>query len=157
LRTRLAAAVGRRQGLEHAIARAWRTRVAPAETGPATPEAGYEVEVAKRSESEAPDGSGVLVQFATARYRFDGAAWLALDRTKISQTELLIPAEFSAGLPVEQLAEAWVDYQAAMAAFNRDAWVRCSAERDADREARAEHADRLLRQRHASELLDEGD
>ncbi len=157
LGARLAAAVGRRQGLEHAIARAWRTRVAPAETGPATPEAGYEVEVAKRSETEAPDGSGVLVQFTTARYRFDGAAWLALDRTKISQAEILIPSEFSAGLPVEQLAEAWVDFQAAVATFNRDAWARNSAERDADRQARAEHADTLLRERHVSELLDEGD
>ena len=142
--------------LDRAVALAWRTHVAPAETGPAAPEAGWELEVAKRSETDAPDGTGVLVQFTTARYRFDGAAWLALERTKISQAELLIPAEFSAGLPVEQLAEAWVDYQSAVAAFNRDAWERCSAERDADREAREEHADRLLRQRHVSELLDEG-
>lgn len=156
LRARLAASVGRRQGLDRAVALAWRTHVAPAETGPAAPEAGWELEVAKRSETDAPDGTGVLVQFTTARYRFDGAAWLALERTKISQAELLIPAEFSAGLPVEQLAEAWVDYQSAVAAFNRDAWERCSAERDADREAREEHADRLLRQRHVSELLDEG-
>jgi hypothetical protein len=157
LRARLAASVGRRQRLERAVALAWRAHVDPAETGPAAPEAGWEVEVAKRRESEAPDGTGVLVQFTTARYRFDGAAWLALDRTKISQAELLIPAEFSAGLPVEQLAEAWVDYQAAVATFNRDAWERRSAERDADRQARAEHADTLLRQRHVSELLDEGD
>jgi len=157
LRARVAAVVGRRQRLDHAIAVAWRTRVASAETGPAAPEAGYEIEAAKRSETEAPDGTGVLVQFTTARYRFDGATWVALDRTKISQTKLLIPSEFSPGLPVEQLAEAWVDYQAAVATFNRDAWNRCSAERDADRQARADHADTLMRQRHVSELLDEGD
>jgi hypothetical protein len=157
LRARLAASLGRRQGLDRAAAHAWLARVDPGETGPVSPETGYEVEAATREEVDAPEGAGLLVRFATARYRFNGAGWAALDRTKLSQAALLVPAEFSAGLPVEQLAEAWGDYRAEVAAFNRSAWDALSSARDAERRAREERADALRRQRHTSELLDETD
>jgi len=55
--------------------------VDPGATGPVEPEAGFELEVAHRSEAEAPDRSCILVRFTTARRRFDGKSWSHTDAT----------------------------------------------------------------------------
>jgi hypothetical protein len=140
---------------ERARARAWRARVDPGTTGPVAPEEGFEIEVAKRGEVGAPDGTGIIVRFGTATYRFDNGRWAAADRTRIAQAELLVPPEFSAAIPIEQLAEAWGDYHAEVASFNERRWRDVAARRDAERTARQERAEMLLREQHVSEFLDE--
>ncbi len=155
LAVRLSTLAGREGPLARAAARAWLSHVEPGETGPPMPEDGYELEGAKRAEIEARDGSGILIRFSTETHRFAGTEWLGLEKTAIAHADLLVPAEFSAGLPIEQLVEAWGDYQAAVARFNRRAWEQQSAAREAEERARADREDALRQQRHVSELLKE--
>ena len=63
---------------------------------------------------------------------------------------------FSAGLAIEQIAEAWGDYQAAVAEFNAGAWDRESASRDAAAQAQADREDARRQQLHVAEMLDDG-
>ena len=87
------------------------SRVEPDDTGPIAPEEGYEIEVARRDELDAADGSGVIVRFRTARSRFVEGSWIDGASTDIASRDLLVPAEFPASLPAEQLVEAWVTFE----------------------------------------------
>ena len=144
--------LGRRKS---AANRAWLIRVDPGGTGPVSPEEGYELEAATRDEVATPDGSGMLVRFATCTHRFTGGDWAALGTTRIARGATHIPGEFSAGLAIEQLAEAWGDFRAAVDAFNRSAWAQESARRAAALAAGQEREDALRDQRNVADLLDE--
>jgi hypothetical protein len=139
-----------------ALAQAWMTRVRPDENGPIDPEDGYQLEVAKREEVEAADGSGLIVRFRTATAMFRFGRWVELESTRLAHSDVSVPAEFSAGLPVEQLLDAWGDYKAAVDAFNCRSWAAQSATRDAHRQADAARRDALREQRDVGKLLDEG-
>jgi hypothetical protein len=146
---------GRRRARDRRAVESWLRHVEPGETGPVDPEPGYELEVAVRDEVELTDGSGILVRFATAAHRFDGATWTRLGATRARSSALGRPAEFPASLPVEQLVEAWGDYREAVAAFNRAAWSSAGARREAERQARAVREAALREQRHTADLLPE--
>jgi hypothetical protein len=153
LAARISALLRRRSALDRAVA--WMERVDPGRTGPIEPEDGFELETAEREEAEAADGSGILVRFSTVTRRYAGGRWPALESTRLGRSSLLVPDEFSAGLPMEQLAEAWADYRAEVGELNRAAWDRGSARREAEREAREAREQTLAEQRRTSELLDE--
>jgi len=133
----------------------WLRLVAPDETGPIDPEDGYEVEVAHRQELVPVEGDGVLVGFSTATHRFAGDAWTRLETTHFPRTELLVPTEFHGSLPVEQLVEAWGDYQGAVRAFNERKWQAEAPAREHARQTEQAHADALHEQRHVVDLLEE--
>jgi hypothetical protein len=57
---------------------------------------------------------------------------------------------------MEQLAEAWADWQVAVEQFNREAWRRRSEAREAERRTREAREATLAEQRNVSELLDDG-
>jgi len=116
---------------------------------------GCELEVAHRSDAEAPDRSCILVRFTTARRRFDGKSWSHTDGTRIPHDELWLPAEFPASIPIEQLAEAWADYTAAVESFNRNSWRAEDERRAAEAQREAEREGALREQRRTSELLPE--
>lgn len=140
---------------ERALVETWMTRVEPDETGPIAPEEGYEIEVAHRDEIEAADGSGLLIRFRTATHRFTHGAWLPLETTRIGSRDLLVPPEHSAGLPAEQLVDAWLDYRTEVDELNRARWSSESGARESQRVAQAEQDDEVREQRDALELLDE--
>lgn len=133
----------------------WMRLVEPDETGPIEPDEGYEVEVAHRQELTPVEGDGVLVSFTTSTHRFAGDAWARLETTHFTRTELLVPTEFHGSLPVEQLVEAWGDYQAAVHAFNACKWDETGPARERARQAAQAHADALHEQRHVVDLLEE--
>jgi hypothetical protein len=133
----------------------WLSRVDPGETGPIAPEERYALEVARRDELEAADGSGLIVRFRTATCRFADGAWVDEASSDIAARDLLVPTEFGASLPAEQLAEAWGDFRAAVHESNRRAWSLESARRDRQRQADATRADAMREQRDAADLLDE--
>ncbi|HWX09547.1 MAG TPA: hypothetical protein VNY33_06185 [Gaiellaceae bacterium] len=151
LRARLAALARRGAAAD----RAWVSRVEPDETGPVSPEPRFELEVAKREEIEAADGSGIVIRFETLTHRFGETDWIPLETTKIGRGAVLVPTEFSAGLPIEQLAEAWGDFRGAVDAFNESEWAKQSQAREAARLAEQQRDDTLRHQRHVSDLLDE--
>ena len=146
--------VFRRRRDERVVA-SWLRHVEPGDTGPVDPEAGYELEVAVRDEVELTDGTGILVRFATAAHRFDGADWVRLAGTRATRSAIPNPTEFPASLPVEQLVEAWGDYQQAVAGFNRRAWAQLSERREAEQAALEAHEAALREQRHTADLLRE--
>ena len=113
--------LGRRPHREDAALKSWLAHVEPGVTGPSAPQAGFELEVAQRDEVEAPNRSGVVVRFTTARHRFDGESWRRTSGT-VAYDDLWLPAEFPASLPSDQLAEAWADYTAAVESINRRTW-----------------------------------
>jgi hypothetical protein len=156
LHARLQALLGRRSPLERALALTWMRRVDPDRTGPISPENGFELERAWRTELAASDGSGFIVRFSTVTRRFVDGRWPALDSSRIGRSDLLVPTEFSAGLPIEQLAAAWADYRAEVDAFNAAAWARESAAREAARAAREERERTVAEQHDVAELLDDG-
>jgi hypothetical protein len=147
--------IGGRGTRERARVETWMRRVEPDVTGPVPPEDGYELEVARRDEVEAADGSGIVIRFSTATHRFAEGAWAPLETTRIGSRDLLIPAEHSAGLAPEVLMDAWVDFRGAVDAVNEGRWSREAAAREAGRVAQAEHDELLREQRKVSELLDE--
>jgi hypothetical protein len=156
IRARLAARIGLSTALDKASSREWLALVEPDETGPISPEPGYETEVAKRDEAPAADGSSnIVIRFSTATHRFSERAWQRLETTRIGSTDLLVPPEFSAGLPIEQLAEAWADYGASVDAFNARVWEQQAQSREAARQAQQAEEDALREQRHVTELLRE--
>jgi hypothetical protein len=142
-------------GRDERLVESWLRHVEPGDTGPIEPEAGYELEVAVRDEVELTDGTGMLVRFAIAAHRFDGGNWARLAGTRVTRSAIPNPTGFAAALPVEQLVEAWGDYQAAVAGFNRAAWARLSEQRDAERRAQEERDAALAEQRHTVDLLQE--
>jgi hypothetical protein len=113
--------LGRRRHREDAALKSWLAHVDPGVTGPSAPEVGFELEVARRDEVEAPDRSGAVVRFTTARHRFDGESWRPTGDT-LAYDDLWLPAEFPVSLPSDQLAEAWADYTAAVESINRRRW-----------------------------------
>ncbi len=149
---RLAGALGRGEAPGHA----WHVLVEPGETGPISPETGYEIEVARRDQVAAPDGSDtILIRFSTAISRFGGTGWQRLETTRARHTSLLVPTEFAADLPIEQISEAWGDYKNAVHAFNRAVWAQQSGAREQRRQADGARQDALDRQRDVAELLSE--
>jgi len=147
--------LGGRAARERAVADAWLAHVDPDTTGPIDAEDGYELERPHRDQVEAADGTGMLIRFRTATHRFAGRDWVALETTTIGRDELLVPTEYSAGLPPDQLVEAWLDYRQAVDELNRERWSRLSADREAARLAREAHEDTMRRQRDTAELLDD--
>ncbi|HEY3920732.1 MAG TPA: hypothetical protein VGL76_01345, partial [Gaiellaceae bacterium] len=97
----------------------------------------------------------VLIRFSTAAHRFVDGSWIRLERTHVSNSELPVPTEFSGALSVEQLLEAWTDYQSAVHAFNANRWAAAAPAREAVRQAGRARADALRDQRNVSDLLEE--
>jgi Lhr-like helicase len=154
LRARLAAGVSSRARARE-IAAQWLAQVEPNDTGPIDPEPGYELEIARRDEVELTDGSGILVRFSSVTYRFVESRWQQIEQTKIAHRDIAVPAEFPAALPVENLVEAWGDYQAAVAAFNRRVWAAEEVRRETQRQEREAREEAFREQRHTSDLLHE--
>jgi len=86
--------------------RAWLSRVEPAIRA-ACAEIGLRAELAVRDEAPAVDGSGFVVRFSTRTQRLLRLRLVRLGTTRIAKSASSLPATFSAGLPIEQLAEAW--------------------------------------------------
>jgi hypothetical protein len=154
LRARLAAGVSPRARAREVAAR-WLAYVEPGDTGPIDPEPGYELEIARRDEVELTDGTGILVRFSSVTYRFADGNWQQIEQTKIAHRDIAVPAEFPASLPVEHLVEAWGDYQAAIAAFNRRIWAAEDGRRERQRQAGEARAEAVREQQHTSDLLRE--
>jgi hypothetical protein len=108
--------------------REWLTRVDPDETGPIRPEEGWEIEVPVKFDIPAPEGTHRIVRFDVQSYRFEYAAWRPCDTSRGGKPRRLVPREFPAALPIEQLAEAWNDFAEEVAGHNRRVW-RAEAER----------------------------
>jgi hypothetical protein len=158
LGARLAARLGHRRALDQAVVRTWMAHVEPDETGPVDPEVGYEIEVAVRDEVERIDASGMLVRFTTLTHRFGGGGWERLSSTRVGRSQLPLPAEFAADLPIAALVEAWSDYQQALAAIGRRSWraeLDAREAREAERAGEATSAQAVRDQRHTSDLLHE--
>jgi hypothetical protein len=134
---------------------AWLERVDPDTTGPIDPEEGFELEVAHRDQVVAADGMGTLIRFRSASHRFSGNDWIELETTRIGRDGVLIPDEYSAGLPADQLVDAWLDYKQAVEEFNRDRWSKESARREADRFEAEAREDAMREQRDVAEILEE--
>ena len=124
--------------------------------GPSIPKPGTSSRWPRATRSTRPTAPGSSCASSTATHRFDETGWLQLETTRISRWDTLTPAEFSAGLPIEQLAEAWGDYRAEVVMFNRAVWTRESERREDERQAQAERRDAFSEQRDVAELLDEG-
>jgi hypothetical protein len=75
----------------------------------------------EKVEIDAPDKSGRLIVFAVGRYVFQRGRWR---RLQVSRRTAWVdmPHVFSASLPIEQLASAWVDFQALVNADNARDW-----------------------------------
>ena len=154
LRARLTVGVSPRARAREVAAR-WLAYVEPGDTGPIDPEPGYELEIARRDEVELTDGTGILVRFSSVTYRFADGNWQQIEQTKIAHRDIAVPAEFPASLPVEHLVEAWGDYQAAIAAFNRRIWAAEDGRRESQRQAGEARAEAVREQQHTSDLLRE--
>jgi hypothetical protein len=153
---RIAAGFGLPRAVRRVVAQQWLSVVEPNDTGPIDPEIGYELEIATRDEVELLEGSGILVRFSSLTHRFASIGWQPIEKTKIAHRDIAVPGEFPATLPVEQLVEAWGDYQAAVAAFNRRVWAVEEQRREAERQAGDARQQALLEQRHTSDLLHKG-
>lgn len=104
-------------------AREWLSRVEPDDTGPIEPEEGWEIEVPVKYDIADPEGGAHrVVRFDVQSYRFEYAAWRACDTSRGGKPRRLVPREFPASLPIEQLAEAWADFVAEVAEHNRRVW-----------------------------------
>jgi hypothetical protein len=129
--------------------------VDPGETGPVEPEAGYETEVAVRSEVERVDGLGILVRFATATHRFENNGWLRLETTRIARSVLPNPTEFAADCRSRCLPRRGrtIDRPCTRSICRPGPGE--SAQRDGEAAARAAREQALREQRHVSDLLGE--
>jgi hypothetical protein len=152
----LARLLGGHAARERATTDAWLACVDPDTTGPIDPEVGFQLEAARRDQFVAADGTGTVIRFRTATQRFDGSDWIELETTTIGLDGLLVPTEHSAGLPADQLVDAWLDYKQAVEAVNRERWSGESARRETARIQREDREEAMRRQRDAAELLDEG-
>jgi hypothetical protein len=151
----LALLLGGHAARERAVIDAWLERVDPDTTGPIDPEDGFELEVAHRDQVVAADGMGTLIRFRSASHRFSGNDWIELETTRIGRDGVLIPDEYSAALPADQLVEAWLDYKQAVEEFNRSRWSNESTRREAARIAEEAREDAMREQRDVAQLLDE--
>ena len=151
----LALLLGGHAARERAVIDAWLERVDPDTTGPIDPEEGFELEGARRDQVVAADGMGTLIRFRSASHRFSGNDWIELETTRIGRDGVLIPDEYSAGLPADQLVEAWLDYKQAVEEFNRNRWSNESARREAARLEAEARKDAMREQRDVAELLEE--
>ena len=140
---------------ERAAIDVWLERVDPDTTGPIDPEEGFELEAAHRDQVVAVDGTGTLIRFRSAAHRFSGNDWIELETTRIGRDGVLIPDEYSAALPADQLVEAWLDYKQAVEEFNRSRWSNESARREAARIEEEAREDAMREQRDVAQLLDE--
>jgi hypothetical protein len=133
--------------------RAWLAQVEPGETGPIAPEEGWELEAPVKVERPAPEGAHLLVCFDVESLRFDSGAWREVASTRGGKPRRLVPREFPASVPVEQLVEAWSDFKDEVAAHNRSIWEAESERREARRRAEAERRAAEDEERGTSELL----
>ena len=117
-------------------------------------EDGFHLEVAHRDQLAAADGMGTLIRFRTATHKFGHRAWTELETTTIAH-EVLVPSEFSGGLPTDQLVDAWLDYKQAVNTVNRERWAKESASREEQRAAREAREQAMRDQLGAADLLDE--
>jgi hypothetical protein len=109
----------------------WLSKVEPDETGPSAPESGWELEAPVKYERRDPAGVHVVVCFDVQSVRFEFAEWQPVDATRGGKPRTLVPREFGASLPIDQLAEAWNDFVEDVAGHNRRLWRAESDRRDA--------------------------
>jgi hypothetical protein len=109
--------------------REWLSRIDPGDTGPTAPEEGWETESAVKWDEAAPEGPHRVVRFDVQTYRFEYGAWRPCDGSRGGKPRRLVPRELGADLPIEQLAEAWNDFEAEVAAHNRRFWQTEAARR----------------------------
>jgi hypothetical protein len=102
------------------------------------------------------DGTATLLRFRRAGHRFSGNHWIELETTRIGRDGLLVPDEFSAGIPADQLVDAWLDYKQAVEEFNRARWSNESARRERERFEREAREDALREQPRRCGLLERG-
>jgi hypothetical protein len=119
-------------------AREWLKRVEPDETGPIEPEESWEIEAPTKYEWPAPEGPHLLVCFDVESLRFEDSAWRRIGTSRGGKPRTLVPRQFSASIPIDQLAEAWNDFEEEVAAHNRGIWQAESERRAARSEAAAE-------------------
>lgn len=140
------------------VASRWLERVDPDKTGPIDPELGFEVEVAHRREGESTDGDTNLVWFTASTHVFEAEnGWRRLRATRTSLRTLVAAAEFPVTLPIDQLAEAWGDFQNATYLFNVARWSQESKRRESIREAQQRRAEQRRDQQDVAALLHEDD
>jgi hypothetical protein len=113
---------------------AWLGVVAPGETGPIEPEDGWDLEVPVKTDVPAPEGPHRIVRFDAQSMRFERGNWSPCATSHGGKPRVLVPREFPATLPIEQLAEAWNDFEEEVAVHNRAVWAAEAARRDAPRE-----------------------
>ena len=123
------------------------------ETGPVAPEEGWELEAPVKFERTAPEGAHLLVCFDARSLRFEYGAWRDIATTHGSKPRRLVPREFPASLPVEQLVEAWSDFKEEVAAHNRQVWQAEAERREAQRRADSERRAAEDEERGTSGLL----
>jgi hypothetical protein len=126
-------------------AKRWLLHVDPDRTGPVDPEDGFELEAAVRSQRPKPEGVGSLVCFDSQSVRFEYSDWREIPTTHGGKPRVLVPREFPASLPMEQLAEAWADFCEEVADHNAEIW-------DAQRSRRDQAGQRTAEQQAADEL-----
>jgi hypothetical protein len=110
-------------------AREWLAVVDPGTTGPIDPEEGWDLEVAVKQDVPPPEGPHRLVRFDVQSMRFQDVAWRPCPTSRGGTPRILVPRELPANLPIEQLAEAWNDFEEEVAAHNRAFWQAESARR----------------------------
>jgi hypothetical protein len=149
---RAAAAVGWRAPLREERAATWLRHVEPGETGPVDPEQGFEIAVADRTESAAPEGADLLVRFFVRAVAFDRDGWRPLVGVRLPDPRT--PSVFPASLAIEQLAEAWNDFRAEVREVNRARWSEESERRDRESREEQERLQARREQHGTSGLLD---
>jgi len=133
--------------------REWLTRVESDETGPVLPEEGWTIEWPVKGELPAPVGPGLLVMFGVQSYQFGYGAWRPVDANPHGRPRRLMPREFSAGLPIEALAEAWNDFKEEVAEHNRLVWQEESDRREGREQIERDRRIALESERGTSDLL----
>jgi hypothetical protein len=97
---------------------------------------------AEKTEAKAPDASGRLILFKIGRYRWQGDHWQRLRRSPSVRPQTKTPTVFSASLPLEQLLDAWADFQRELAKRNYVDWLDRERWRKRERERTALAAQR---------------
>jgi hypothetical protein len=133
--------------------RQWLSRVEPDGTGPAAPEDGWELEAPVKYDRRRPDGIGYLVCFDVQSVRFEYSEWRNIATTPGGKPRVIGPREFAASLPMEQLAEAWVDFEEEVARHNERIWRAERERREQERRLAAEQQAAEEVERGTSELL----
>lgn len=110
-------------------AREWLSMVDPDTTGPIEPEEGWTLEVAVKQDIPAPEGPHRLVRFDAQSMQFEQGSWRPCATSRGGKPRILVPRDLPANLPIEQLAEAWNDFEAEVASHNQSVWQAEAARR----------------------------